>query len=185
MELWEYCHLTNLGRHYSTLMASSLLPYLRVWAPALNNRSYDMAFSLPPKSKVNWNAYLKALERLDKSLMKQPNSNTNIRADYSLHTQTAVKLLRGLYNILRPGRFITSPVYGDRSWPSVSESITKNTVIREKLQETISQGAIFDSRLLKREAVSKLYELTTNNQVDHSIFLNQLLTLEYGLFRHL
>ena len=78
--LWEYMHLTDLGRHYSTLMARSLSQYLPVEIPAFENDLYDLAFRLSVKGKVNWRVYLQALRKLSTEAMRVPNSNSNIRA---------------------------------------------------------------------------------------------------------
>ena len=185
IERWEYCHLTNIGRHYSSLMASSLLPYMRVSLPALTIDNYNLAFSLPVEKKKNWSVYIQALNKLDGRMMAVRNSNTNIRAGSSLYSQTAIKVLRGLYNVVSPGAFITSPEYQDRSWPSVKESIIHNPEVRSMIEQTIEQGRIMDIGLVNKKPVKKLYEMTLLNEQDHSIFLNQLLTLEYGLLNYL
>jgi len=185
VQLWEYCHLTNLGRHYSSLMASSLMSKFRIGVPALNNASYDLAFRLPPEKKMNWNVYLGALVKLDPTLMAIPNSNTDIKANLSLVQQTGVKLVKGVINRVANGRYITSPVYSDRSWPAVIESLTKNPKIEKKLLETLQDGRVFENGLLDKSAVMQAYRRTVEGTEDHSIFLNQILTLEYGLFSEL
>ena len=185
VQLWEYCHLTNLGRHYSSLMASSLMSKFRIGVPALNNASYDLAFHLPAGKKMNWHVYLAALEKLDPALMAIPNSNTNNRANLSLLQQTGIKVAKGVINRFIGGKYITSPVYNDRSWPAVVESLTKNPKIEKKLLDTLKNGRVFENGMLDRKAAMQAYRSTVAGTEDHSIFLNQLLTLEYGLFSEL
>lgn len=183
--LWEYCHLTNVGRHYSTLMARSLLPYVQVWLPVLNIKSYDLAFQIPVKFKYNWSVYLKALKRLDSQLMQIPNSNTNISAHLGLRTQTMVKAMRGSYNLVRPGSYVTSPTYDDRSWPPVNESITENHKINNKILELMETGKVLEMGMFRKDMLRTLYDKTVSKKEDHSVFLNQLLTVEYGLMKYL
>ena len=88
-------------------------------------------------------------------MMAERNSNTNIRAGYSLHTQTVIKVLRGLYNVVSPGTFITSPEYQDRSWPSVQESIIHSPEVRSMIERTIEQGRIMEIGLINKKQVRK------------------------------
>ena len=117
--------------------------------------------------------------------MAIPNSNTNNRANLSLLQQTGIKVAKGVINRFIGGKYITSPVYNDRSWPAVVESLTKNPKIEKKLLDTLKNGRVFENGMLDRKAAMQAYRSTVAGTEDHSIFLNQLLTLEYGLFSEL
>ena len=183
--LWEYMHLTNLGRHYSMLMASSLRPYMKVFVPILTTSAYDLAFTLPIKFKTNWSAYLKALQIISPSLMNIENANTFLKAKYSLHSQTLLKILKGVSNKVLPFSFRMSPNAEDRSWPLVLESIQDRQSICEYVESTLQEGSILSLDLIDKNKAWELYRKTKNGEEDHSVFLNQLLTIEYGLLRFL
>ncbi len=185
LALWEYMHLTNLGRHYSMLMASSLRPYMKVFVPILTTSAYDLAFTLPIKFKTNWSAYLKALQIITPSLMNIENANTFLKAKYSLHSQTLLKILKGVSNKALPVNFRMSPNPEDRSWPLVLESIQDGKSICEHVESTLQEGSILSLDLINRSKVWELYRKTREGEEDHSVFLNQLLTIEYGLLRFL
>ena len=180
--LWEFMHLANLGRHYSMLMAKSMRPHIDVRLPALTNTNYSMALSLPTKLKRNWWVYLNALKKLDRELglMEVSNSNTNIQAKYNLYTQTAFKLGRGISKKLGLLNSIVTPAFSDRSWPPVLDSFLANRDIQDRLNAVIESGYLSSEGLLDKNRLLHLRDETLSGKKDHSIFLNQLLTIEYG-----
>tara|TARA_B100000029_G_scaffold508337_1_gene594958 strand:- start:3452 stop:5263 length:1812 start_codon:yes stop_codon:yes gene_type:complete len=180
--LWEYMHLANLGRHYSMLMAKSMRPYIDVRLPALTNTNYSMALSLPTALKRNWRVYLNVLKKLDYELglMELPNSNTNIQAKYNLYAQTAFKLGRGVSKKLGLLNSVVTPAYSDRSWPPVLDSFLANRDIQDRLNTVIENGYLSREGLLDKRRLFNLRDETLSGGKDHSIFLNQLLTIEYG-----
>lgn len=180
--LWEYMHLVNVGRHYSSLMANSLRAGMDVHLPALTIECYDHAFNIPCSWKRNWAVYLKALGKLDTAaadFMSILNSNTNWPAKYGLGQQTVLTFLRGGIRKFIP-MMRGSPAHLDRSWPWVSESLLNRGEVYERLILLMQEGKIWDLDILNRSKVEQLVEVTMSGQQDHSIFLNQLLTLEYG-----
>ncbi len=181
VELWEYLHLTNVGRHYSMLMASSLASQLPVDLPALTIRNYDLAFALHPKWKVNWDVYLRALGYLGPDLMKFRNGNLNFPANIPLRTQTAIKIGKFAWNQIQPRRFQLSPNVEDRSWPPVKEAIQNRGRVSEEIATMIRGGKILDLGIFDASKLSNLYNLTLADREDHSVLLNQLLTLEKGV----
>ena len=180
--LWEYMHLSNLGRHYSMLMAKSLRPFIDVRLPALTNENYSLALAMPPEAKRNWGSYLAVLNSLANGtgLMNEINANTNIAARYGLYRQSLIKLTRGLRKQIGLWAGPVSPSYRDRSWPLVNQSILENPIIRETIEEVINDSKLIRLKLLKRSAVEDLFHATNKGKKDHSIFLNQLVTLEKG-----
>lgn len=181
IELWEYLHLNNIGRHYSMLMAHSLRHTIDVRLPALTNENYDIAFSLPPLNKYNWSTYIDALKRIHPEIMNITNSNTNNPAKHGLHRQTYSKILKGLVNVVRPNSFSLSPNMSDRSWPLVRDSLTESSLITEHLNKMLESGRILDLQIIDRSKIKELFRLTQSGKEDHSVFLNQLLTIEKGL----
>jgi hypothetical protein len=180
--LWEYMHLVNVGRHYSSLMANSVRGSVDVHLPALTIRCYELAFSIPPAWKKNWHVYLKALKRLDNQegeFMAILNSNTNWPANRNLLQQTLLTYLRGGFRKIFP-TLKGTPAHLDRSWPWVSQSLTERGKVFEKLQHLMKDGRIWDLDILEKPQVERLFSETMTGNQDHSIFLNQLLTLEYG-----
>ena len=185
VKLWEYMHLTNIGRHYSMLMAKSLEPYIPVDLPVLTIENYHTALSMPERLKLNWSAYLDALCRLDEATMKVRNANLNSPAYRSLRSQTYLKIVKSLINIARPKTYQLSPNVEDRSWPLVKDTIIKPSRVRNEIKDMLHGGRILDLGMLDVERVRQLLDLTQDGKQDHSVFLNQLLTVEKGLLSHL
>ncbi len=181
--LWEYMHLFNFGRHYSMLMANSIRCYREVGVPALDNAIYQNALNLPIHLKYNWDTYLGALKKLNSDLMKIPNSNTNIRADRSLHRQTGIKIARGLLNAIVPGSAKHTPAYWDRSWPLTKSTLEQGSLIKEKLREMENVAQLYEFDSIDPDSVRKLIKQYRTGIVDHSILINMLLTIEYGVLR--
>ncbi len=182
-DLWEYMHLFNFGRHYSMLMANSLRRYLDVGIPALDNTVYQCALDLPVKLKYNWRAYIGALKWLDHNLLRIRNSNTNIRADRSLYTQTGIKAVRGLANMFIPGSATRTPPYWDRSWPLTKSTLEQGNLIRKMLLEIESHAKLFELSSIDADSVRTMIREYLAGAVDHSILINMLLTIEYGVLR--
>jgi hypothetical protein len=182
-DLWEYMHLFNFGRHYSMLMANSIRCYREVGVPALDNTIYQNALNLPVHLKYNWDTYLGALKKLNRGLMKIPNSNTNIRADRSLYRQTGVKIARGLLNAIAPGSAKHTPAYWDRSWPLTKSTLEQGSLIKEKLCEMENVAQLYELDSIDIDSVRKLIKQYRTGAVDHSILINMLLTIEYGVLR--
>ena len=183
--LWEYIHLVNLGRHYSTLMGKSLRPTLTVIIPALTNSNYDLAFNLPTEYKRNWTVYRLALNRMAPDLMSVLNSNTHLRASIPLQVQSLIKLIRGGTNLITSGKPGVSIEYSERSWPRTRDAYRDGTVIESRVHKMISQGKVMDAGFLNVDRVRRAYEETKTGISDHSILIGQLLTLEYGVFQDL
>ena len=185
VDLWEYMHLTDLGRHYSMLMARSLRPFIRVQIPALTNESYQLAFALSAQQKINWSTYLSFLNVMCPDLMGIRNSNTNIRASRGLYSQTAIKFMKGIQKNLTGSQSIVSPSIEDRSWPTVQEPFLQESRIASEMEQLFQIGKIWDLGLFDRSAVRELYDRNRSGRENHSIFLSQLMTLEHGLLAHL
>ena len=185
VRLWEYMHLTNVGRHYSMLMARSLRPFLTVCVPALTNLNYELAFNLPPMYKTNWSVYQAMLKQTAPDLMEIINSNTHISAKRDLRTQSVIKCMRGLSNLAIRGQFNVSPDSSDRSWLPVRETLIRSELAKEKIKRMIKAGRIMEIGLLDTDSVRHAYQATMSGSSDHSVFISQLLTLEHGFLDHL
>jgi hypothetical protein len=185
VSLWEYIHLTNVGRHYSTLMAKSLRPYLTVMLPALTNANYDLAFNLPSKYKINWTAYQLMLNRIAPDLMLIENSNTHIKASTPLKIQSAMKVVKGVANLVKGGKPNVSINFAERSWPRARDAYGTGNVIDQQVNRLLSGGRVMDLGILNANMVRRAYSDTKNGVADHSILIGQLLTLEYGFLQSL
>jgi len=179
--LWEFVHCTDIGRHYSMLMASSIRPFVDVVIPALENELYDLSFQIPVEQKYNWSAYIQALKYIDMDMMKIVNSNTNLQAGFSLRKQTILKTLRGFANTIPGVQFSSMPAVDERSWPHVSESISENKAISNRMKMMAESGAINDLRFIRSGSVSEYWKEHCSNARDHTILLSLLLTLEEGV----
>jgi len=183
--LWEYMHLTNLGRHYSMLMAKSMRPYIDVRIPALTNANYSLALSMPTRKKRNWGVYLRVLKNLcnQSGLMDVPNSNTNIRARYNPFEQSLIKTYKGVRKKILNEKMSVSPSFAERSWPPVSDALMDNDEIRERCRSVIEDGYLTKNRILNKEDLLNIFDETVTGVTDHSIFLNQVITLEYAVLK--
>ena len=181
--LWEYMHLTDLGRHYSTLMARSLSQYLPVEIPAFENDLYDLAFRLSVKGKVNWRVYLQALRKLSTEAMRVPNSNSNIRASLGPFAQTGINISRGVAARLFPSAPIRRmPQTADRSWSAVRNDL-ENEFFNSKIDQLADSSAVIDLSFIDPDKLRNIIADHKSKRADHSVLVNLLLTLEYGLLQ--
>ena len=182
--LWEYKHLTDIGRHYTTLMARSLSCYVPVEVPCFENNLYDLAFSTSIDGKVNWRVYQKALTGISDSAMRIRNSNTNLPAHLSLQTQTLLNMLRSVAGRLtRSSRLKRMPGFGDRSWPAVKDDL-ENSFFRDKMEALSEAGAIMSLSFIDPDRLRKVIREHQDGRHDHAVLLSLLFTLEHGLLRH-
>jgi len=181
--LWEYLHLSDFGRHYSMLMASSLRSKIDTRIPALENQLYQLAFSMSPALKLNWSVYIQALTSIAPDLMKVRNANTNIRASRSLHAQSIIRGARKIARGIGFSGLRGTPSYWDRSWPLVRDDF-KCHVIESKIQEMLDTGVLPDLPFVRKNGLRQIIREHNSGQKDHAILLGQLLTLEYAYLRH-
>lgn len=182
--LWEYMHLTDLGRHYSTLMARSLSCYVPVEVPCFENNLYDLAFSTSIEGKVNWSVYQKALTEISDSAMRIRNSNTNLPAHLSLQTQSLLNIFRGVVGrVTRSSRLKRMPGFSDRSWPAVKDDL-ENPFFREKMEALSESGAIMSLSFIDPDRLRKVIREHQDGCHNHAVLLGLLLTLDHGLLRH-
>jgi len=167
------------------LMAKSLDAYVPVDLPALSIENYHIALNMPGELKMNWQAYLKALQRLDEATMKVTNANLNFPAHYSLKSQTYLKIIKSLVNLVRPRTYQLSPNVGDRSWPLVKEAVIQPGRVQMEINNMLQKGKILDLGILDVNKARRLFELTRSDKEDHAVFLNQLLTIEKALLKYL
>ena len=176
-------HLTDLGRHYSTLMARSLSQYLPVEIPAFENDLYDLAFRLSVKGKVNWRVYLQALRKLSTEAMRVPNSNSNIRASLGPFAQTGINISRGVAARLFPSAPIRRmPQTADRSWSAVRNDL-ENEFFNSKIDQLADSSAVIDLSFIDPDKLRNIIADHKSKRADHSVLVNLLLTLEYGLLQ--
>ncbi len=180
--LWEFMHLTDIGRHYSMLMAHSLKGKLDVQIPALENRLYDLAFTISPEMKLNWTVYRRALAQNSSQVMAIKNSNTNIRANRGLVSQTLYNIARGAIRRIAPQNIQGMPNYWERSWPLVRDDLN-NEYMQERIGHMIRNGKINDLSLINPMKIEKIYAQHKNLEYDHGVLLGLLLTIEYGLLQ--
>ena len=95
------------------------------------------------------------------------------------------KLRQNYFEYQHEGHYHVFLKEDDWSLPALIESLTKNPGIEKKLFKTLQDGRVFENGLLDKSAVMQAYRRTVEGTEDHSIFLNQILTLEYGLFSEL
>jgi len=181
-DLWEYMHLTDLGRHYSMLMVASLKGRLGVAVPALENNLYDLAFMIPAEMKVNWNVYLRTLRKLSNSFSRVRSANNNLSPRYPLRVQAGLNIGRSALRRFGMLRSAGMPVPEDRSWPRLSSDLM-HPDIRKKLESMVKEGKINDLTFIVPEKIEKVYRAHLDGRHDHSVLLGLLLTLEFGLLR--
>ena len=182
--LWEYMHLTDIGRHYSALMARSLACHVPVEIPCIENDLYDLALTMPIEDKVNWRAYQGALKKLSVAAMRVRNSNTNIRAHHSLFTQTMLNAIRSAAGQLTHlDQIKRMPEFGDRSWPAVIDDLG-NAFFDNKIDDLGESSEIMSLSFIDPDRLRKVISEHRNGTQNHAVFLSLLLTLEHGLLRH-
>ena len=182
--LWEYMHLTDIGRHYSALMARSLACHVPVEIPCLENDLYDLALSMSIEDKVNWSAYQDALKKLSAAAMRIRNSNTNIKAHHSLFIQTILNVIRSAAGQLtHSGQIKRMPEFGDRSWPAVIDDLG-NAFFDNKINDLGESSEIMSLSFIDPDRLRKVISEHRSGIQNHAVFLSLLLTLEHGLLRH-
>ena len=153
-DLWEYMHLTDLGRHYSMLMVASLKGRLGIAVPALENNLYDLAFMIPAEMKVNWSIYLQTLRKLSNSFSRIRSANNNISPRYPLRVQAGLNIGRSALRRFGILRTAGMPVPEDRSWPRLSSDLMHPN-IRKKLESMVKEGKINDLTFIVPEKIEK------------------------------
>ena len=157
-----------------------LSQYLPVEIPVFENDLYDLAFRLSVKGKVNWRVYLK---RSVNSLQMRFNSNSNIRASLGPFAQTGINISRGVAARLFPSAPIRRmPQTADRSWSAVRNDL-ENEFFNSKIDQIADSSAVIDLSFIDPDKLRNIIADHKSKRADHSVLVNLLLTLEYGLLQ--
>ncbi len=180
-DLWEFMHLHNLARHYSLLMAQSIRTFAACRVPAFTRDLYDICWSMRVEDKANWRTYQKAISRLNSTMMKVRNANTNIRADWPLWQQSLIKFARSAASRIPGVHVRTLPQWHDRSWPLPKKQLEDNTGLLARASMLGYSEALDALQLFDMDAIAKVVSDHIAGRADHAVLLNMLQTIDEAM----
>lgn len=182
-DAWDGFIMHTLGRHYAYSDFVAMETVLVHRAPALDHEVLDLFLALPPRWRASGRIARAAMRRLAPELMRLPDANTGLPADWSFWLQ----MLAG-YGVAAVGRLrlrsrpgYPEPSMTEGSWADYNSLMRTDPAFRALLLQLPASPALGDSGIFDMRRVASLVEghLEGRRNVKRTIL--QLLTLDAWL----